>query len=246
MVPVPRGHDGDSRARVLSLLRAAEGPLTAAEIGRRAHLAVATTRFHLEHLVADGCVECAPEAPSGRPGRPRMMYRALPEAVVDDGAAYRLLAGLLADQLLHSHGSAGPLEAGRRWAASSLAVDVAAGADVTAGGDVTAAVIALFTDGGFAPRAVDASTVELRRCPFLDLARTNAEAVCAVHLGFLQGLLTGLGSDRQPRLEVVLDGSGPCLVRLALPPADHGHRTESSPPSTEGAGTAPPAPRRSS
>jgi predicted ArsR family transcriptional regulator len=126
-------------------------------------------------------------------------------------SAYRLLAGLLATALHRSGGPDAAPEAGRHWARS---LPPANWSEVSRA-DPIDAVSTLFANSGFDPRrGSDRQTLELHKCPFLDLAVEQPDVVCGIHLGLVQGLLEELGARRDVQLVPVLDGSGPCLVRL--------------------------------
>ena len=62
---------GESRARVLDLLRAAGGPLGVRDVADRAGLHANTARFHLDGLVGAGLSTREPQ-PRETPGRPTM------------------------------------------------------------------------------------------------------------------------------------------------------------------------------
>lgn len=50
-------------------------------------------------------------------------------------------------------------------------------------------------DIGFAPEvSADRTAINLRRCPFRDLAESNPEVVCGAHLGMIQGALAEMGA----------------------------------------------------
>ncbi|HXF71613.1 MAG TPA: helix-turn-helix domain-containing protein, partial [Actinomycetota bacterium] len=66
---------GESRTRVLDALRRAGRGLAASEIARAVGLHVSTVRFHLRALERAGLVARRVER-AGRPGRPRIVYRA--------------------------------------------------------------------------------------------------------------------------------------------------------------------------
>jgi DNA-binding transcriptional ArsR family regulator len=66
---------GRSRAGVLGILRAEDGPLGIREVARHAGLHPNTARFHLEALVNAGLAARSTED-RGTPGRPRIAYRA--------------------------------------------------------------------------------------------------------------------------------------------------------------------------
>jgi predicted ArsR family transcriptional regulator len=240
---MPRGPQrtslGESRARVLATVRAARGlPLRGDEIASEVRLSLTATRLHLDRLVADGLIRAGSE-PRDRPGRPHVTYRAPAAEAVDDAAAYRLLAGVLAAQLSRSGDPKASVEAGRAWAAqivdtptdtpSGTTADTPSGpttrtsAGATRPGprpseDAVARVMALLDDAGFDPRRTQEPAgrvvIELHRCPFLELAAERAEVVCSVHLGFVRGVLERLGESATAKVTPVLDGSAPCLVRL--------------------------------
>lgn len=234
---MPRGPQrtslGESRAQVLTALRAVQGlPLRVDEIASAVGLSLTATRLHLDRLVADGLVR-AGRADRDRPGRPHVVYRALAAEAVDGAAAYRLLAGVLAAQLSCSDDPSVSLRAGRAWAARLLGppVDPAQpagqspnrpresaakpGAGPGPGPGAVARLMALFDDGGFDPRPTPGGAViELHRCPFLDLAAERAEVVCGVHLGFVRGALEHFREPATAKVTPVLDGSAPCLVHL--------------------------------
>src|SRR5713226_4744666 len=88
-----------SRVRILELLRQAEAPLDARELGTRVSLHVNSVRSHLRVLAEAGLVAQRREEPTG-PGRPRVLYQATTEPLnapaLDN---YRLLAQILASSL---------------------------------------------------------------------------------------------------------------------------------------------------
>lgn len=220
---------GASRALVLAVLRASSRPLAIEAMATEVGLSVNTVRFHLDRLRREGLVTRDTTLPAG-PGRPHQVFRAVAAEVVDDDAAYRLLARLLADGLFRTGDVSATVEAGRAWADQvGAAQDVSAGGATTHDADRAAVsrVVELFEDGGFAPQVLDSSTIALGRCPFRELAAVRAEVVCTLHLGFVRGALQhardlaatsgrvphGLDVDRA-RLTPILDGSGPCLLSL--------------------------------
>jgi predicted ArsR family transcriptional regulator len=57
-------------------------------------------------------------------------------------------------------------------------------------------VVSVLADLGFDPQCDSGATsVALRRCPLLDVARQHTEVVCQVHLGLVQGAMTQMGQD---------------------------------------------------
>ena len=71
------GAQESSGRRVLELLDAAGRPLTVGEIAAGTGLHANTVRSHLGLLLDLGRVEAVPENRT-RPGRPKLLYRALP------------------------------------------------------------------------------------------------------------------------------------------------------------------------
>lgn len=62
--------------------------------------------------------------------------------------------------------------------------------------EALAPVIRMLRDSGFAPElSPDAATIELRHCPFRELAAEQPDIVCSAHLGLIQGALERLGGD---------------------------------------------------
>jgi predicted ArsR family transcriptional regulator len=205
--PIPQS----SRERVLAVLRASETPLGVAAVTAATGLSANAVRFHLQNLMDSGAVRAALDPDHAGPGRPRIEYAANPLEGANPASAYRLLAGLLATALHRSAGPDAASDAGRHWARS---LPPANWSEVSA--DPIDSVATLFANSGFDPRRVsDRQTLELHKCPFLDLAVEQPDVVCGIHLGLVQGLLEELGARRDVQLVPVLDGSGPCLVRLS-------------------------------
>jgi predicted ArsR family transcriptional regulator len=200
-----------SRDRVLAVLRQSAVPIGVAGLTAATGLSPNAVRFHLQRLLEMGAVGAATDPDRAGPGRPAVLYTALAAEATDAGAAYRLLAGLLADELSRSAPATASVDAGRDWARSLAPHMNAAG-----GQEPIVAMRDLFTLTGFNPKIrADRQTVELHRCPFFDLAAQRPDIVCGIHLGLVTELLADLGAPQKVRLVPVLDGSGPCLVRLS-------------------------------
>jgi predicted ArsR family transcriptional regulator len=110
-----RNRDADE---VLDVLRCGHGVVGAADLAEVLGLSLSGVRFHLGHLISTGRVR-SESAPAVGRGRPRLLYRAIPAAAVEDGAAYQLLAELLAEQLFRDGRTVE--QAGARWAELLLA-----------------------------------------------------------------------------------------------------------------------------
>ena len=221
--------DGSSRAGVLKVLRDRGDLVRVEELAEAVNLSLSAVRFHLDRLIADGLVRTTKE-PRLTPGRPRVMYQAVPEEAVDDAAAYRRLASLLAAELASHGGTAAAEAAGRTWAAgvvhpaAHLAAGAAKGTAVHAGSaggpsghapDSLSDVLLVLEDGGFAPRVRDDGwTIELHRCPFAELMSTQSEMICAVHQGLVRSIPEFGGDADGAVLDPSPESDTPCVVRF--------------------------------
>jgi predicted ArsR family transcriptional regulator len=185
-----------SRARVVEVLRASAEPLDAVELADRVGLHPNTMRSHLRVLAEAGLVTVRPEQ-RARPGRPRLVYQALPEegaAVERDG--YRLLSEILASYLAASgqDSTERAEEAGRSW--GRYLVDRRLPQAVSGEDDIDS-IIRVLEEVGFEPRLEPAEhghTVLMQHCPFGEVADSYGRVVCSVHLGLMQGALVELGA----------------------------------------------------
>ncbi len=185
-----------------------EDGVTVADIAGTTQTHPNTAREHLEALVRAGLVERGARPAHGR-GRPPTVYRAIPTAR-EVGPEYRVLTEVLVELLIdkvpdEEARRALAVEAGRRWV------------DRRDPADRRAELVSVLRDPdpdhvlgpGCGAEDDDALgpgcqpvTLRLRECPVLELARSNPEVVCSVHLGLLQGVF----SDR------------PCACRISLSP----------------------------
>jgi predicted ArsR family transcriptional regulator len=225
-IPPPQRPES-SRLRVLEELRASSDPLDVAQLAERTRLHTNTVRFHLASLEQARVIERQEEKRTV-PGRPRLMYAAIPGAEprsADRG--YRLLAHILASYLAGSAPDPArlALEAGQAWG-RYLADRPAPFADVSPE-EATRQILALLTELGFDPEThqEDGKTrILLHRCPFREVAESNRDIVCSVHLGLLRGALREMGAPlRATRLEPMVKPSL-CIAHL-LP-----NRPEGGPP----------------
>ncbi|HET7311171.1 MAG TPA: helix-turn-helix domain-containing protein [Mycobacteriales bacterium] len=188
--PVPTG---SRREEVLSLLRATDGALSAAEVADATGLHLNTARFHLDALVEEGLADRATE-PRVEPGRPRILYSA--HGPLPGPRSYALLAEMLTG-LVASLKDARPtaVEAGRAWgrhlverAAPSQRVDAA---------EAVNRLNSVLDAVGFQPEvrnAKNGTEVRLHHCPFREVAEKHTDVVCALHLGLMQGALSELNA----------------------------------------------------
>ena len=185
---------GRSRADVLDMLRAADGPFGVKEVAQRMGLHPNTARFHLEALVEAGLA--AREAEDREtPGRPRIGYR----AVADSPAGrrrYRLLAEMLTSLIAGTMTVPGQAaeEAGREWGAY-LTQPPAPYQRLTAP-ESLAKLTAIMTEFGFAPQPEtddgERYRLNLHQCPFREVAERHRDVICALHLGLMRGTLAAM------------------------------------------------------
>jgi predicted ArsR family transcriptional regulator len=209
---------GESRERVLDLLRAAEGPLGAQDVAGRAGLHVNTARFHLDGLVDAGLATREPQ-PRETPGRPSMAYRASDGDRPIGQRRYRLLAEMLTSMIagMVPEPQAAATEAGREWG-RYLTEQPPPYQGLTAE-QAVAKLAAALEEIGFAPEVVAEGAgyrLRLRQCPFREVAEQHPDVVCAMHLGLLRGVLeqsrAPVGADDlQPFAE-----PGSCVARLSV------------------------------
>ncbi len=185
-----------------------ETGLSAREIGAQVGLHASTVRFHLDQLVAAGLLRSHFERSHGA-GRPSKKYAVAQGSLEDanDSEHYATLAGLLAEMFSERGPDDVPLtpeQAGAAWAHRHAPELVGVPATTeparTAGAWLgkVGVMIDVLRDWGYTPnlRTEDfgrSADVDLVGCPFLPLARSNPEVVCAVHRGLMRGTLEVFG-----------------------------------------------------
>ena len=186
-----------SRVRILELLRQAEAPLDARELGTRVGLHANSVRSHLRVLAEAGLVAQRREEPTG-PGRPRVLYQATTEPL--DAPAldnYRLLAQILASSLAGTERNPGARaeEAGRAWGAHLIRKPPPFTS--ISKQETIDEVIRLHEQAGFRPelrQAKSGQEIVLKHCPFQQVATTYQSVICPLHLGLIRGALAELGT----------------------------------------------------
>lgn len=181
------------RDRVWAMLRDASGPLSIVAVAAELGVHPNTARFHLEGLARSGRAERLTSSTTGR-GRPASLFRA--RRAMDPGGprSYQLLAGVLLSSLAADPAAAGRAgESGRDWGRQLAEGSAGDGPE-----DATDRLARILADLGFAPeRRTERGEqqIGLRHCPFLELADMNAEVVCPVHLGLMQGAMESLSDE---------------------------------------------------
>jgi predicted ArsR family transcriptional regulator len=194
--------NGDrQRQAILTALRAAPDGLDTEALARKLGCHPNTIRWHLDALTRDGRVTSEAAHGCGR-GRPRLVHHAILEPGAEGRDDYRILAGLLATAVEGApSGIAQAYESGARFGRRLRRA---------APGTSTEE---LLTREGFAARR-RADSLEMHRCPYLDLAERSPGPVCTLHRGIIDGALEEAGSaDRVRALEVLVE---PGLCRAVL------------------------------
>ena len=216
---------GPTRCRVLAALQDAPAPLSAAEVGELLGLHRNSARFHLDALVDSGMAHRA-AAERTTVGRPSIVYAASAAAPQVAPRSYRALAQIL---VRHLQGQARPRAAaeaaGRLWG-RELAAAHSAGPTETSHQPLTRreaerAVVAGLESLGFRSQAVRSGTgtrVDIRPCPFLELAQTSGPVVCSVHSGLMAGLLAEVDAPLTLERLVPFATPGTCVAHLAPRP----------------------------
>lgn len=210
-----------AQTTVLRALEVQPGPVTLAALCAETALHPNTVREHLEALEDEGLVRRSKARPVGR-GRPAWEYAVVAAPVDPLTREYAGLAATLAVALRrHSRRPADDaLAAGREWGAS-----LAADAPQPGGSGPVArrqAVVALLQRLRFAPvTGPQARTVQLTRCPLLDVAHAYPDVVCSIHRGMVEGALAEWG-DGSTRVSLTpFAEPGACVLTLTpvTPPA---------------------------
>lgn len=208
---------GESRARVLDVLRAAGRPMGVQEITEQVDLHPNTARFHLDGLVDAGLAERHAEERS-QPGRPRMVYAAMTADVSGGQRSYRLLAQMLTSLVADTLPEPGRAAeaAGEVWG-RYLAERPAPSERVDAGEGMRRLSMVL-AEAGFAPDVVaddERPVISLRHCPFREVAEQQQDVVCSLHLGLMRGVLAEVRAPLEAdRLEPLVEPSL-CVAHLA-------------------------------
>jgi predicted ArsR family transcriptional regulator len=182
---------GESRARVLDLLRAAGRPLGVQEVAEQAGLHPNTARFHLDALVDTGLAAREPQ-PRETPGRPSMVYRVTEADGPTGQRRYRLLAEMLTSMIAGVIAKPGEAaaEAGREW--GRYLTEQPPPFQRVDAGEAIKRLTAALEEIGFAPEAVPGNRryrIRLHQCPFREVADRHQDVVCALHLGLMEGVL---------------------------------------------------------
>lgn len=217
---------GGRRREVLELFRASRDPLTARDVAAELGLHINTVRFHLDALVREGTLRREEGRADGR-GRPRTQYAMMPGMDRGGPRNYKLLAEMLLSHLAADDKPVdAAISAGASWG-SYLIAPPAPGQRLAVSDGLTR-LTELLSDIGFDPGLSagtgDGTRIELRHCPFLELADTHRELVCALHLGLMRGALEKLHIPLRADSLVPFADPHTCVAHLSATDAGRGTR----------------------
>lgn len=226
---------GESRARVLDLLRGAGGRVGVQDVADRAGLHPNTARFHLDALVDAGLATREPQARE-TPGRPSMAYRATGGDGPTGQRRYRMLAEMLTSMIsgvMPEPGDAAA-KAGREW--GRYLTEQPPPYQRLDAGQAIEKLTGVLEGLGFAPETVAGDSgyrLRLHQCPFREVAERHQDVVCALHLGLMEGVLSQLRAPvTADRLQPFAE-PGVCIAELTTAPAQAAgtqHRAGAEPP----------------
>lgn len=193
------------RRRLYEYVGAQDEPAAREDAATAVGISRTLAAYHLDKLADAGLLITSYARPAGRggpgAGRPAKRYvRAQQELSVSvPPRDYGLLAGVLAEAV--SGDDSGAVR--RAMTAAAYAAGRAASDP-----DLSVALHAC----GYEPATTADGDIELRNCPFHQIARRHTEVVCGLNLHLVQGLLEGSG--RAPARAVLAPRPGYCCVRV--------------------------------
>src|SRR5262245_19929372 len=202
------------RQDVLAVLRGADAPLSITAVADRLSIHPNTARFHLVALLRTGQVESV-ETDRSKPGRPPLMFRAVPGMDPAGPRDYRMLAWILVAALA---GRPNPARraaaAGSTWA--KLHIHAREARSRRSAVERRTNLLAVL---GIAPAersgAGGIGELVLHNCPFLEPAQTSRDVVCPVHMGLMKGALSAWDAPITVSELTPFAEPGLCVVHLA-------------------------------
>jgi predicted ArsR family transcriptional regulator len=184
----------DTRYRLYRYVGLAGRPVSVREMSRRLSLHPNTLRPHLRRLEEAGLVSREVRK-SATVGRPQTLYT-VRQTEGEEGRDYRLLAEMLCGLVKGQRALEQARELARQWGSYLVAQGgPKPGVRLPARRNLAVLQEAM-ARAGFQPRfrrSADASIeVNLRQCPFRDLADDHRELVCTLHRGLVEGMVAGL------------------------------------------------------
>lgn len=196
-----------TRRRAYEAVREARRPVSRVDVAKVLGIGVPLAAFHLDKLVKEGMLSTYYAKQEGRrggpgSGRPPKWYVAGPHGfdITVPPRRHDLAAGILLRAVAGSAGSRERLLEEARRGGRILA-------EQTPGQDLEP----LLFDLGYEPRPAPGQCIDLRNCPFHELAETERETVCSMNLALLQGVTEAVAAALSAVPEQRADY---CCVRL--------------------------------
>ena len=210
----------DSRVALVKTLRLGSRGLDVRELAETVGLHVNTVRSHLALLERAGLVHRHAE-PRKAPGRPRQLYTAAVPDVPAEGEGddrYQLLARMLASYVATlDDPAAAAEETGRQWGRQLVRIPEPFAA--SSPGQATELLIQVLDELGFQPRyGATPSEIELRHCPFRDVAEVHPEVACSLHLGLMRGAMAQVDAPLSVEDLMPFVDPGRCLTHVSPSP----------------------------
>lgn len=184
----------DTRYRLYRYVGLAGRPVSVREMSRRLALHPNTLRPHLRRLEEAGLLSREIRK-SATVGRPQTLY-SVRHTEGEEGRDYRLLAEMLCGLVKGKQALERARDLARQWGSYMVAQGgPKPGVRLPARRNLAVLQEAM-ARAGFEPRfrreANSAIEINLRDCPFRDLADDHRELVCTLHRGLVEGMLAGL------------------------------------------------------
>jgi predicted ArsR family transcriptional regulator len=201
------------RRRLYEYVACQDDPVRRDEAADAAGISRTLAAYHLDRLTAAGLLSASYARPPGQTGpgsgRPAKLYRRVQQevSVTVPPRSYRLIAGLLADAV-----------AADESGAVHRALLSAAEDEGRRAGSECGDLIETLRRRGYEPVVTDRGELDLRNCPFHQLAQRHTALVCGLNHALLRGLLAGSGQD--PDRAELAPRAGRCCVVVHEAPDD--------------------------
>lgn len=193
------------RRRLYDHVAAQDEPVRREEAADVAGISRTLAAYHLDRIAEAGLLATSYARPPGRggpgAGRPAKHYERVTDAisVTVPPRNYPLLARVLADAA-----------AADTSGAVRASLVTAAEQDGRTGAADGGQLLATLTTDGYEPAPTGAGDIELRNCPFHEVAQRQTDLVCGLNHALVRGILTGLGQD--PERAELAPRPGRCCV----------------------------------
>ena len=202
------------RRRLYEYVAGQDSPVRRDNAADAAGVSRTLAAYHLDRLADAGLLSISYARPEGQSGpgagRPAKLYQRADEelSVSVPPRSYDVLAALLADAV-----------SGDESGAVRDALLTAAAEEGRKATREDENLLATLRRRGYEPEVVDGE-IDLRNCPFHQLAQRHVELVCGLNHALLRGLLAARGED--PACARLTPRPGHCCVTIRTPVAEIG------------------------